>query len=841
MKNIVLNKAADAVVRRRERKKRAKYVKDGKYIDGSVQEYIPVKTIEDGIVITTDGRYVAIMEFTPIDFRRKSRGEQESICKGFARLFRNGPVKMEIKIMTDRYSPSAFLKNIRARNAREQDEERIRSIEDYENQIYLQAENASIVKRFFIIIEYEAVDGKKSYDRNEVIEIMKDQKERIAHQLKASGNMMVSMGSDNMTVGEILYYMFNRKTCRRESFQDRFERMTKDYDEYSSMTGIQKKAEVVDAIAPKGLYFDSAKYVYQDGEYYTYLGIKSEGWCRIVPYGWLETLNQGSCAIDTTVLFSRLKKEIAKKFIEKTNSIRKQSIWEHTRHNKLDKAEKEKIKYENNAFIITAMNNGDDLYNVDIILTLRAESPKMLQKLKTAVIRAYNAVIEFEDSWMCNEEYYRATMPFLQTPKMLSRLHKNLVSTEIGSMYPFISFELNDTDGYLLGYDKDSLALVIINNFASIYNNGHMLLIGMSGVGKSFTEKLIAGRCSLNGMRVTCICPAKGFEYKPLCTAYGGTYVDLIPSSKSCLNPMEVRPEGEMRKDLTLEDEDIQKAKASLLAKKLSTLVVWFKLNLYGKGHTDAVMTSRETSRMTALLTCLYGKFGITGDNDSVWAPDGKLKTMPIIEDWYNMLQEDAELEKFAYVLEPYVTGICSNLNGQTNVDLSKPVTIYNVDGEIIPEEYFSAYMFLAFSNSYERIKENIYVRDVLILDEVWQMMKVKECAEQVRDAIKLMRSYYGACLIATQELEDFFGKSGEFGRSVVNNTNFKFFMSMDEEALNIVKEHYKFTEEDEKTILEFGKGEGLLIAGANKVRIKVHIEATEREHELYNTDGNKR
>ena len=40
---------------------------------------------------------------------------------------------------------------------------------------------------------------------------------------------------------------------------------------------------------------------------------------------------------------------------------------------------------------------------------------------------------------------------------------------------------------------------------------------------------------------------------------------------------------------------------------------------------------------------------------------------------------------------------------------------------------------------------------------------------------------------------------------------------------------------------MEFGKGEGLLIAGSNKVRIKVHIDATKREHDLYNTDGNKR
>jgi type IV secretory pathway VirB4 component len=306
---------------------------------------------------------------------------------------------------------------------------------------------------------------------------------------------------------------------------------------------------------------------------------------------------------------------------------------------------------------------------------------------------------------------------------------------------------------------------------------------------------------------------------------------------------MDIRAESEdllANNDVT--DVDRQKATASLLTKKIAVLTVWFKLNLAGKGDADlSSFTSKDATEMSSLLSRVYAEFGITGDNKSIFDENGRKRRMPILQNWYDALRKDEHLSKYAYVLQPYIDGVAANLNGQTNVDLSKLVTVYNVDGEIIPEELLPAYIYLAFQSSYERIKEDIYVRDVLILDEVWQMMKVKECAEQVRDAIKLMRSYNGSCLIATQELSDFFGKSGDFGGAVVNNSDFKIFMHMEEKELKIVRQYYRLDDEDEEAILGFEKGEALLIAGANKVKIKVKIKPTERELRAYNTDRNNR
>ena len=49
-----------------------------------VQDYIPLKEIRNGIVETTDGRYLKILEIEPINFLLRSNEEQWGIISTFA-------------------------------------------------------------------------------------------------------------------------------------------------------------------------------------------------------------------------------------------------------------------------------------------------------------------------------------------------------------------------------------------------------------------------------------------------------------------------------------------------------------------------------------------------------------------------------------------------------------------------------------------------------------------------------------------------------------------------------------------------------------------------------------
>ena len=65
-----------------------------------MQDFIPVKNIQNGVVETTDGRYIKILEIEPINFMLRSDEEQFSIISSFASWLKISPMKLQFKSIT---------------------------------------------------------------------------------------------------------------------------------------------------------------------------------------------------------------------------------------------------------------------------------------------------------------------------------------------------------------------------------------------------------------------------------------------------------------------------------------------------------------------------------------------------------------------------------------------------------------------------------------------------------------------------------------------------------------------------------------------------------------------
>ena len=59
-----------------------------------VQDFIPIKDLRHGIIETTDGRYIKILEIEPINFMLRSDDEQFSIISTFASWLKISPMKL---------------------------------------------------------------------------------------------------------------------------------------------------------------------------------------------------------------------------------------------------------------------------------------------------------------------------------------------------------------------------------------------------------------------------------------------------------------------------------------------------------------------------------------------------------------------------------------------------------------------------------------------------------------------------------------------------------------------------------------------------------------------------
>ena len=65
-----------------------------------VQDFIPIKSLQHGIIETTDGRYIRILEIEPINFMLRSGEEQFNIISSFASWLKISPMRLQFKSIT---------------------------------------------------------------------------------------------------------------------------------------------------------------------------------------------------------------------------------------------------------------------------------------------------------------------------------------------------------------------------------------------------------------------------------------------------------------------------------------------------------------------------------------------------------------------------------------------------------------------------------------------------------------------------------------------------------------------------------------------------------------------
>lgn len=800
------------------------------FYEGSSQDFIPLKDIRNGMIITKDGRYLSVIEILPINFFQKSEERKVSISHSFAEIFQNKYVRWQLKILRDSGDSFETINNVK-KNCPKQNNRAIQeSLNNYCMYLNQLAAKGSVVERFFFIWEYSGLDGIKSRDEDEIAQAMIIEKNSIIKSLQDCGNICLIHDDEDMFISEFLYMYFNRNTRKKESIYDRYSRLNEDFQKFKRMTGIEKELTYTDLIASKGLYFINKNYVMEDGLYYGYIGFSSNSWPTGVYTGWLNRFNYGP-DVDMDIIGKFVPPNISMAILTQYQNATHADVSALYRKGREDKAALKLAKYQNTKDVVDNMKAGADLYDVCIILTVRAKSPNALHSRIREISHDLKRKchIQPDSCYLCCEDYFRLCMPFLYTSQTFSRLKHNVLSTKMGCFYPFTSLTINDPNGFVLGVTETNQTLSPDNFNTNYYVNANMLLLGTSGAGKTYTEELIGHRAFLNGKRCFYIIPKKGYQYKRGCSIVDGLYVQLVPGSKHCINLMEIRPEGKI--DLSQIDDDTIVLNESLLAKKITNILLWINVQL------DKPMTASLYAQLNKILISLYKSFGITDDNDSVFADNNKtlLKKMPILSDFYAAIPADPLYENIKLILDTWISGSCKNMNGQTNVDLNNPYIVFDCDEDIIGDRLLPAFLLIAYEMVYNVVKSSTTTRDIIFLDEVWKMMANLECAKLVYNMIKIIRGYLGSAILATQEMNDFLRGMQEYGESVLNNTALVILLRMNENDLNRVAGTYKLSSIECEKILKYQHGDALVLSNGDK--IKAHIIPSKREDNAFKDD----
>lgn len=120
------------------------------------EDFIPVKDIRNGIIETTDGRYLRVIEVEPINFLLRNISEQKNIVASFASWMKISPVKVQIKVLTKKADIGKHLNTIE-REMEAEDNPKCRDLQlDYYHLIQAIGSREAITRRFLVIFEYYA-------------------------------------------------------------------------------------------------------------------------------------------------------------------------------------------------------------------------------------------------------------------------------------------------------------------------------------------------------------------------------------------------------------------------------------------------------------------------------------------------------------------------------------------------------------------------------------------------------------------------------------------------------------------------------------------------------------
>lgn len=808
--------------------------KKDKYKHGNSQEETPIAAIQNGIIRTKSGMYVKILEIVPVNFWDKSIEEQDDIARTFSLLFDHGPASLHMKCIVDKNNPARLISHIKEACENELaqrgiSKKVIECAQDVINKIKSMSENSSLTKRYFISWKYEG----KSSNIEDIIDDMYNTKTFIANTFYAAGNAIIENEFDKETlaVGEILYYFFNRKSCREESLIQRISRFNNDVSLYNRTSKKVFEAYDCDYLAPKGLYFHNNEYMYQDGQYKTFIALKSSGHPYWQEPGWLDIFSSFGDGTELDIYTERKNKELLKGYLESYS--RRKTVKAKEKGNNPTKQNEIISKVRNINEVINGLNMQQEVYDVYIQLTLSADSIRELRTLRTLVLKELNKQKIYSEPAYANvRSFYYASMPLMELPRnIFNRNKRNYLTSSLEALYMPTGFEMCDYNGFVLGENvRGSIrSTVSIDPFnTSIFMNANMSIFGMTGSGKTYSMEVLARSMRVSGQRIFFILPLKAHEYKRGTNAIDGTYISLYPGSKDRINICEIWPEINIDKDVLKESTEFEDC---LLTKKITFLIAWIDINMKREP-----LSSDELDYVEDELYSLYKDFGITKDNNSIYDEDGSLKPMPYLGDIYDRFMTVKELTRVAKSLRKYVYGTCSNLNGPTNIDLTNKYIVFDVDKKNIPEDLLGSFILIAVECTYSLVKQNRLYKDTIILDETWLLIKNKKAAELIQNMIKIIRGYGASLITATQDVKDYV--TSPYGSSIISGSAIKLIMFLEPTECNHIASLLGLSHEDVRRITHFSRGQGMLITSREK--ILVNIIASEKEDIEFTTDPNK-
>ena len=438
----------------------------------------------------------------------------------------------------------------------------------------------------------------------------------------------------------------------------------------------------------------------------------------------------------------------------------------------------------------------DRFFRLGLYLTVYGKDLQELDEIVKKIESVFgNSLIYTKPATIQMEQGFTSTLPLGSD---LLGVKRNMDTGAVSTIFPFTTANLSNEEGILYGINRHNNGLVLFDRFS--LENANMTVFAKSGAGKSFAIKLEALRSLMFGTDIIIIDPEN--EYKTLCNAVDGSFLQLSLTSNTHVNPFDI--------PLAIDEEEADNA----LRANIIMLHGLLRLMMGDMGPA-------EESDLDIAIINTYAQKGITNDPLTHGAEP------PVMTDLYNVLNSmGGNGPALAARLRRYTEGTFSGIfSQQSNVDLNNPFVVFNIRD--LEDELRPIGMYIVLNYIWNKVKSEKKKR-MLIVDEAWQLMQYQDSAQFLFSIAKRCRKYFLGLTTITQDVEDFLNT--RLGRAIVNNSSLQLLLKQNPAAVDKVAETFKLTSEEKKRLSQFPVGEGLFFAGLSHIILKILASPTETQ-----------
>lgn len=791
----------------------------------STQLNVPVDDVIDGLILDENGKYIKILEFKAQPFFLMKPKDQNLTINTFQQMLKTAPNNLHIKTLAIPSDMSEQIKDIQECVNTEKDEkckkmggeylQRLKDVQEY-----------GVTRKFYISFPYEGITkGIQAKSLAEIEYTMENDANMIISMMKQCGNEYIPSNYDNPNVGaaELLYNIYNRNESIEHPFVEHWNEVYNKYAEAAK--GKEFNIPVKDLISPIRISYENKKFMYVNDTCYSFLYIPEDGYNEEVTAGWLNRFISTFVGVDVDIFLKRVPTKQVIHGIKRAIANARMDLSEVS--DTTDSYDASAGTLQSALYLKNRLANGEDFYYMTTVITVSGKDPKEVShKIEQLKKRAEQVDIKLKENTYRCEETFNMVLPFSMWDNKFTfkKCQRNILASGAAGLYPFTSYQLMDKKGLYIADDYNGSPVILDLFDRKKLNNPHVFICGETGAGKSVTLMLLTLRARVRHIPVLILAPEKEDEYRRACEAIGGQFISYGAGSSQRMNIFDIfmrsEQSDENKKYLDGSDDYMQ---VSYLAEKLSTLLDFFKILIPD-------ITPEEKQLLNDKLINLYDRFGITSQNDSLWADEThtKYKTMPIMQDLVDDLIKDPETKRLSRIIKILTSGAGQYFNGHTNVNINSEFFVIGLEHN--SKDFMSLAIFQAMDFCLTKIREDRLQKKIFVMDEWWKMAFNPVAAEKSLEIAKLVRAYNCSMVIATQQMSDILAiEDGKYGKAVLGNCATNILMKMKESDAQIVSEMVDLTDREEEQLKNYQAGQALLLAGKARMQLQFMPSETEK------------